>query len=271
MDNKNYGIALVIMIPLAIGLFFYGIFSFKPSTSTDEKNNFPIVDVEYDDDDSVEYLDLDDNDLKKNISMIFSDNSNIYIRNGSSVDDLFYKNKKTTVIDLNDSEKLMIAFKYLESNSNKKYNEISYDELNEAFINVFGKNIKFVPTDFKNICKKYEYDKEKEKFILNDEDTCKAVAGGSMSRAYQVSKKNDVGKKYIDVYEYYAKEVYSEDSLSVNYYSDYSEKSVIVNNSDEAFDIDKLIELYKNKLGIYKYRFVLEKDNYVFESVEKIK
>lgn len=266
MSNKNFGFALVIMIPIAVGLFIYGVSTYKTGTVQKDKN---VIDneVEYNEDDENGNTDLDiySRDVQNLISFIFKNNQNIYIRNGSDSDDYFYKNKTIEVTNIDMNDKLMIAVNSLTSSSS-----IKESDLEKAFIKIFGSEEEFQPMDFSGICESYTYNSKNHNFVRQEEN-CDQLNDGSMSKVYQAIRTVLDDDTYIDIYEYYAKEVINEDNNKYSYYSDYLGSKSIIKNSNDQYSIDQLIDSYDKQLGIYKYRFKLVDNNYIFTEVSRIK
>ena len=155
---------------------------------------------------------------------------------------------------------------------------IDEENLKNAYYSLFGTSSKYERANFSLAsCAGYDgykWNEEKNRFEAEIKDGCGgANCGGSVSKVAYAKEyiSNDSDK--IEIYEYYIKVDCALDSNVFNVYSDYNATNLIYTaKTMEDASIASLLNTNKDKLGLYKYTFEIDKnDTYVFLSVEKVK
>ena len=192
--------------------------------------------------------------------------SGIHYQDGSIIEKTLYIEDKTLASNLDNNYLDNLLIKEAYRNKSNFYNEVTIDELEQARINLFGKNYEVViPTD-KDIgtCPIFNYEASK-RIYKKSEEKCNITS--DINIIYNTVKASILDKKYIYIYETVAfikeNEVYKRIDGSNNL----SEKLEGINSNN--FDITKST----NFLNQYKYNFKYDKDtnNYIFESIEEVK
>lgn len=192
------------------------------------------------------------------LSNIFSKN---YLNsNDDRYSDYFYKNDKTVVSELPIDLKIWIILKELGLPDIVDENIVVSE-----YIKLYGTTKGYKVIDTFHNCESYKFEKGKYTKV-NDDSKC-VVNGSSNSQLAYVRNIFNSKTNIIDIYEYvYFMNVNGDGTYS--YYSDYEKTKLVV--TSEVDISETIFEDYSEKLGVYKYRFEENKDNYNFISVEKM-
>ena len=256
MEEKNTNKILIVVIFVLIfafaGYVTYNIVSKKPETNNEGK-------VETNEAAKVEELNIKSNFIKELYEKISF--------KGVSCEPLEYNLKSDTlkVTDFTDAQKLLIAVANVKSyhiEEENGHNMISEKNMQEAFYDVFGKNVAYstlMPKEGSDLCPVYIYNASKKAYI--DQGAC-----GNVCPVYQ---KEQLIKalKYSDKLELYTASAFCGESQETQgaCFAD-SNRTVEIGNQD----VD-LIQ-FKDKLPNYKYTLTYDEEtgNYYYYSVEKI-
>lgn len=155
---------------------------------------------------------------------------------------------------------------------------ISEDELKDAYYSLFGASNKYErATFYLSTCTGivgYKWNDKTNRFEALIFDGCgDSTCSSSESKAAYAKEyiSNDSDK--IEIYEYYMKVDCNSNENTYSVYSDYTAKNLIYTaKSYTDATIDNVLTGNKDKLGLYKYTFEIDKnDTYVFRSVEKVR
>lgn len=221
----------------------------KDKVTTEEKSNEAVE----------KSLDINSYTVKRLINMM-------HFNEGTNEEKTLYVNNKTIAKDLTESylDNLLMreAFRL---NSTFK-NSVSVADLEEARINLFGKNYEvIIPTDKEvGSCPTFKYDVDSRTYSMDDS---KCSINNDIEIKYETTKATIKEKEKIEIYE------------AVIFIKDEKVYKTIDgsnNLSDEVKDVDakefKISDNVKN-LNQYRYTFTYDKDsdNYIFNMIELVK
>lgn len=175
------------------------------------------------------------------------------------VNEVLYKNSKTTIENLDDNYlKILIA---KEANKNGLKNNISFtkEEFESSAKTLFGNNINLTLENITGICPSITYDEVNQKFNGNTEQ-CEVTSCSYVNERHIVkAEKDDDG-----VYIYVAVAAINQESRKISNLNDLN--SVIDGIDPNTFDIKNDY----SKVNNYKYTYTYDKDNnnYIFKSIE---
>ena len=175
------------------------------------------------------------------------------------VNEVLYKNSKTTIENLDDNYlKILIA---KEANKNGLKNNISFtkEEFESSAKTLFGNNINLTLENITGICPSITYDEVNQKFNGNTEQ-CEATSCSYVNERYIVKAEEDDDGVYI----YVAVAAINQESRKISNLNDLN--SVIDGIDPNTFDIKNDY----SKVNNYKYTYNYDKDNnnYIFKSIE---
>lgn len=175
------------------------------------------------------------------------------------VNEVLYKNSKTTIENLDDNYlKILIA---KEANKNGLKNNISFtkEEFESSAKTLFGNNINLTLENITGICPSITYDEVNQKFNGNTEQ-CEATSCSYVNARHIVKAEEDDDGVYI----YVAVAAINQESRKISNLNDLN--SVIDGIDPNTFDIKNDY----SKVNNYKYTYTYDKDNnnYIFKSIE---
>ena len=175
------------------------------------------------------------------------------------VNEVLYKNSKTTIENLDDNYlKILIA---KEANKNGLKNNISFtkEEFESSAKTLFGNNINLTLENITGICPSITYDEVNQKFNGNTEQ-CEATSCSYVNERHIVKAEEDDDGVYI----YVAVAAINQESRKISNLNDLN--SVIDGIDPNTFDIKNDY----SKVNNYKYTYTYDKDsnNYIFKSIE---
>ena len=166
--------------------------------------------------------------------------------------------------DYNEDAKAYIAY----MNVGKAYADVvSYDVLNSSYKDLFGNDNDLERRDYSGGCEgslKYS----DNKFLVEG-----GACGGTMMAMFSVVKNAyyNEDQLIIDVYHDTVgiKAACEEDGGDASYCVD-ADKSLVVIESIEDYNMRELIELNKDKVPVYRMTFVPDNGHYVLDLIEKV-
>ena len=175
------------------------------------------------------------------------------------VNEVLYKNSKTTIENLDDNYlKILIA---KEANKNGLKNNISFtkEEFESSAKTLFGNNINLTLENITGICPSITYDEINQKFNGNTEQ-CEVTSCSYVNEIHIVKAEEDDEGVYI----YVAVAAINQESRKISNLNDLN--SVIDGIDPNTFDIKNDY----SKVNNYKYTYTYDKDNnnYIFKSIE---
>ena len=191
--------------------------------------------------------------------------SNIFSRNYLSVKDdrysnYFYQNDKIMISEVPVDLKIWIILKELGLPDSVDENIVISE-----YIKLYGSVKGYRVIDILHNYETYKFEKGKYSKV-NDDSECVLTGATNSKLAYARNLFNSKDS-IIDIYEYVYFMNINEDG-TYSYYSDYEKTKLIVTSETDISET--IFDDYSEKLGLYKYRFIKNNDNYNFISVEKI-
>jgi len=246
--NKNriiYLLVIMIVILLTIGIVSY--IKFENSKSNDR---YQILDI--------------DSEMVKDLFYLTKGRSGNNLFLGSEYENLYYKNEKIDLNEMDENFKRVLAYYNLDRNSFKYQDNliiINAEEIKKQYINIFGTSDDYV--DGTIYCfSTITYDSENNQYVIS------GGKGGEILTGYQ--NKIIEARQYKDKVEIYEKVLFYRRNASYlisNVYSDskYSNKLDI-----EIIEPNYVLENHSDLLDTYKYTFVKNGNDYIFNKVEKV-
>lgn len=255
LTKKDIGI--IIIVALIIGFVFSGILSY---INYSNKNKEEITEPSG----KVENLEIGDEVVQNLFYLTRGDlTGSLFV--GTDYENIYYRQDRIIIDEMDENFKKILSFVTLNENLIKQEQSksiINSDDLKNQYNKIFGNLTDYKDETFNYNCPAtIEYNKKSNQYEY--ENAC----GYSLSSGY-VSKLTEA-KKYedrIEIYETVAFYLLDDNTNEVSYFttSDYSEYLVVLKN-EETFTIED----YVDKLDIYKYTFMRDKDTYHFTKVEK--
>ena len=283
-SKLGLGIFIGVLIGLIIGLSGFIVYDKfirnddnkvidHDKDSTEIKSDKEDKKSENSDNENINNLEIDSSivkELSNKIIGIYTDHLT-----SSMYSNYFYEKTKTTLSEENITFRLSLSAEMMfRENSNViKDNCVNEEDIKKAYIELFGNTDGYSRNDFYigNVL-----------YTWSDIKNCYEgkIYSGANSYGYKVLSKLGYAKQVIsnqmdiiELYEYFAVEDPSSSATSINYYSDYERKQLIVQKEkSDSYSQDDLFNQFAEKLGLYKYVFRKNEDNhYVFVSVERLK
>lgn len=190
----------------------------------------------------------------------------LHFTDGSIIEKTLYIENKTSAKDLDSNYLDNLLLKEAYRTKNSFTDTVTITDLEQARINIFGKNYEIViPTDKEvGTCPIFNYDISKRTYTKSNND-CSLTS--DIQIKYNTVKATMKEKEYLTIYEVAA--FMNDDGVykKIDGSNNLSEK--IENLSKDDFDITE----NEKDLNQYKYNFKYDSDtsNYIFESIELVK
>lgn len=262
-SNSGKGAFIFIIVLLAIcclglsGYVVYLKFFVKNNTTVIKKTSEALEQVQIDD---ISLLEVED--VVKTLEYSFNDPfSNYY--------GYIYS---TTVIKASTFDKgaalFACIYPHLDNSNNVSY--VANNTVKANFKSIFGNTVKYEPNDVdagNGYAIKYD---PKLKYYSYQR---LGVGGAFHPTMVTFNETCTVSEEKIEITKRVAFLEYSQDHNTINIYADRDKKKSVgvLSVSDGSFNPTEIKEKYNSSLAQYKYTFVTEKDNFVFEKVERIK